>query len=63
MHLALRRGGGLASLFGLKPIVELVQEPLEPVRYTLAENVIVKSLQDVTKPSLVLAAEASPGLS
>jgi hypothetical protein len=59
--LALRRGRpGLANLFGL---VELIQRFLETVGNALAYHLVVNALKDVADSSLILAAEAPPGVS
>src|SRR5262249_15973916 len=47
-------------MFGLG---QLVQEVPEPVRHALAIAIVLPPLQDVPDPALVLAAEASSGLS
>jgi hypothetical protein len=44
-------------------LAKLVQEIFEPIGDALANNFIVNPLQDIPEPALVLAAEASSGLS
>jgi hypothetical protein len=60
--LALRRGRSRGPSF-VSLVVELVQQVPESVRNTLPDDVVVNSLQDIAEPSLILATEASSGLS